>query len=72
MMYDGEPIFPFCETTIDSFTFNGDYGLVEHRYLYILFSFVVIQWNLDQMTVERLIDILRRRYRDLVRLDDTG
>ena len=40
--YDNESIFSFCETTIDSFTFNGGYGLFEHRYLRILFSFAVI------------------------------
>ena len=42
MMYGGEHIFPFCETTMDSFTFNGDYGIVGHQYLYTSFSFMVI------------------------------
>ena len=62
-MYGSECIFvSFCEMTIDSFTFDKDYGTVGHRYLYISFSFIVIHWNLDRVTVERPIDIRRRRY----------
>ena len=51
-MYGGECIFLFCEATMDSFTFNGDYGLVGHRYLYILLVLLIYHRILIWVTVK--------------------
>ena len=71
-MYGGEHIFPFRKTTTDYLSYDRDSKIVRHCFYLIQSAIQFYHKTPDRIIVEGPIDIQRRRYRYLMRLDDTG